>query len=313
MFKLDLGVIIIHPRVNYEIESAFYDQQNKWIQITYPKRQTLCPLVFTFESSFVDTSLAFAGDLSDVVRALKVHRNADLRPEWHTNPLLRTSRVLHRIDRAIHNDGSQFYISYDYILIADPICRSTHEFYYQEARKLARQKDAILLLSSPLKAILPSIKAALIHGSGILLRDHRAIIFLAQSGGGKTTVTRLAQRHGYKVLGDDRNLISQRNDSYFASSVPFNRITDGPDWGEIGAFVILKKGTSFSLVPASPVDVLPKVWADNISQWFMLLPESRRMLFSLYSDMFSNVPVYEMTFEKDYVDWAAIESVLETD
>jgi len=29
--------------------------------------------------------------------------------------------------------------------------------------------------------------------------------------------------------------------------------------------------------------------------------------------MFSDVPVYEMTFEKDFVDWAAIESVLETD
>ena len=138
-------------------------------------------------------------------------------------------------------------------------------------------------------------------------------MFLGQSCGGHTTVTGLALRNGYKVLGDDRNLISQRNGSYLASSVPFNRITDGPDWGKIGAFVILKKGTSFSLVPAFSVDVLPKVWADNISQWFMLLPESRRMLFSLYSDMFFNVPVYEMTFEKDYVDWAAIESVLETD
>jgi len=314
LFELDLGAVLISVRVSYEIKAVLSSPWDKWTRGTYPNSQTLSPITWVSESHFVDMpSDQLSVNSSNIIQLLRRCQGCVLYPKWETNPLLRAPEVTRQIDLVIRHRGNSIYISHDYILIIDRVYKSTYEFYRDEGRKRARIRDAILLLVPFMKYTMPVLKSTLIHAAGILTHDRRTIVLLAQSGGGKTTVARLAQKSEYRVLGDDSILISQRNGSYFASSVPFNRITDGPDWGRVGAFVILKQGHSFSLVPSSPTDVLPKTWTDNSSQWISLSPESRKLLFSLYSDMFSDVPVYEMTFEKDFVDWAAIESVLETD
>jgi hypothetical protein len=56
---------------------------------------------------------------------------------------------------------------------------------------------------------------------------------------------------------------------------------------------------------------LARIWADNSSEWQPLIPEFRKILFDLYWDMFSSVPVYEMTFAKDFIDWDLLEETVE--
>lgn len=311
MFKLDFGVVRVSIKCNYGLEIVLSSPWDKWTQGTYPDPQSPPPITWVSESRFVEIpSDRLLVNSSGINLALRTTQSCVLYPKWETNPLLGVPEVAREIEQVARHSGNLIYISHDYILTIDRIHESTHEFYGDIGRRKSRVNDIILLLVPFMKYTLPMLRSTLIHAAGILTHDRRTIILLAQSGGGKTTATKLAQKSGYRILGDDSILISQRNGSYFASAVPFNRITDGPDWGRIGAFVVLKQGPFFALVAGSPVDTLRKTWTDNSSQWVSLARESRKSLFSLYSDMFSDVPVYEMTFEKDFVDWAAIESVL---
>jgi len=314
LFKIDLGIYLLSVKANYEIETSFDHAWVSWSKSTYLNCQALSPSVWASESYLVDTSLSqLLSNSSRISRALEAYRNRALFPHWKTNPLLQVPQVIAAIDCALREARSSFYISRDDILIVDTRSRQTHEFYRGEASKQARLQDSIYFLLPVLKYAAPLLGSTLVHSSGVLAHGHKTAVFLAQSGGGKTTVTKLAQRAGYKVLGDDQVMISRRNGAYIAISVPLNKITDGPNWGLVGALVMLKQGPSFSLAPAVPMDALSRVWADNFGQWSNLSSESRKLLFALYSDLFSDVPVYEMTFEKDFVDWAAIERVLLTD
>jgi hypothetical protein len=62
--------------------------------------------------------------------------------------------------------------------------------------------------------VLPKYQAVMLHGCGILLHGKKGCLFIAQSGGGKSTIAKLADKQGLTILNDDR-IIATREKGRF--------------------------------------------------------------------------------------------------
>ncbi|MFO8182801.1 MAG: hypothetical protein R6U39_01375, partial [Candidatus Aegiribacteria sp.] len=54
-------------------------------------------------------------------------------------------------------------------------------------------------------------RGAVLHASAVISRE-RGILFMAPSGGGKSTAARILGEGGYRVLGDDSTVVCRGTD-----------------------------------------------------------------------------------------------------
>lgn len=94
----------------------------------------------------------------------------------------------------------------------------------------------------------------LVHASAVDL-DGRGLLFAAPSGGGKSTMAKMALRAGYPVLSDDMVAVERFGGGYEVVSLPFtgdlSRSEISGSRVALGALVSLEKGTSETVVPIS--------------------------------------------------------------
>ena len=151
----------------------------------------------------------------------------------------------------------------------------------------------------------------LLHAAAVKIAYGDCLVFMAKSGGGKTTSAQLARNEHLQVLGDEQILFEKQGSDTVAWATQFNHITDGLDSAKVKAVLLLKHGLRFKLERISPTEVLRRIWFDpvNVQQRRVLTQKQGAQTFRLAWDMLASVPTYEMTFRKDYIDWDALNAI----
>jgi hypothetical protein len=146
------------------------------------------------------------------------------------------------------------------------------------------------------------------HASGVV-RGERAALFLAQHDGGKTTVAQ--QSNGQPILNDDQIILRQKGDVTVAHGTPLGRVTSGPCQSKVGALFMLKKAPFFQLEPLPPSEFVRYLWAEHQDYTFFLPKPLKQKIFRMLCDLCYQAPGYLMRFPENYVDWGAIDTVME--
>ncbi len=132
-------------------------------------------------------------------------------------------------------------------------------------------------------------KGAVVH-SAALARDNRSLLFLAPSGGGKSTIAKSLLRRGWRVIGDDSVIVAEGTDGA-VRTLPcgVHRMKTGEydiAPAELRGIVFLEKGPSLLIPVASEyccyraerIDSL--LAADEVST--LVLEDARAFLCNLF-------------------------------
>lgn len=146
----------------------------------------------------------------------------------------------------------------------------------------------------------------LMHGRGLLLhgcgvKNAQGVkIFLGDSGAGKTTLARLAEKHRVGlVLSDDRLILRPQKKGFFVYGTPWHgeERFSSPRGGRLLSVHFLQKSTRSYLSPLSPRMALEKMLKFCIlAGW----PRSNlKFSFDLCARVVQSVPCYIFEFRKD--------------
>ncbi len=152
-----------------------------------------------------------------------------------------------------------------------------------------------------------SFSTVLIHSAGII-RKNKAALFLAEDGGGKTTIAKLVEQNA--VLSDDQVAIRKEGNTFFAHSTPWGRIVNGPQAVPLGALFKLEKSQKFSIELISSKLLIAFIW-DELSNSTCQLPLINRIAaFNLISDIVHAVPCFRVNAPLDGIDLEQIDSCI---
>jgi len=186
---------------------------------------------------------------------------------------------------------------------------------YMDLRKKEGQVD--ILPTWSLAALLNFLKnlysALILLGDGLMLhaagvvKDDRAYIFFAPSGGGKSTVAGLSSN--YTILTDDLVAVRRANGSFHAYSTPF--------WGSKrdegrGISSSFKIGGLFKLVKDNRVYLKRFPHSHAIAE-ILTMPQcyydlkSVEKLLNSFTSLIGAVPCYELHFLPDSTFWRCID------
>ena len=140
-----------------------------------------------------------------------------------------------------------------------------------------------------------SAGAIMIHGSGVVC-DGRGWIFSGRSGSGKTTMARIFDRHGDRVIHDDRLILRKEGNKWIMHSTPVYR-NDEPRCAETGHLWVISHGRSNIAVPVSGAAAVATVLSNCIQQnWDK---QASERLMSAVDELVSAVRVSMLSFVPD--------------
>lgn len=144
-------------------------------------------------------------------------------------------------------------------------------------------------------------------------KEGKAYLFLAPSGGGKSTVAKLSKR--YSVLGDDIIAVRKINHEFFAFPTPWKQgkfFNPHPSSQvKIQAIFFLEKASSLYLKPVKPEQALTKTLSTGIHFFLYTERPLAEKIFFTAANFFKAIPAYKMHFRKDDNFWPMIDKVSE--
>ncbi len=155
-------------------------------------------------------------------------------------------------------------------------------------------------------AFLPAFSSVLIHSSGVILNG-KSVLFFAPSTGGKTTVIKNSKNR--VILNDDQIILRREQGEILAYATPFGRYTSGQASAKLSGIYLLEKDDSFSIEPLDSLEAVKYIWSNLPSYTYFLPNEFRVTAFQIIYEACQRVPIYRMHFQKNYVDWKAIEDL----
>jgi len=186
---------------------------------------------------------------------------------------------------------------------------------YMDLRKKKGQVDilpawelAALLnfLKNLYSALILFAEGLMLHAAGVV-KDDRAYIFFAPSGGGKSTVAGLSGN--YTILTDELLAVRRANGSFHAYSTPFWGSNRDEGRGISGSFKI---GGLFKLVKDKKVYLKRFPHSRAIAE-ILTMPqcyydyESVEKLLNSFTSLIRAVPCYELHFLPDSSFWRCID------
>ena len=142
------------------------------------------------------------------------------------------------------------------------------------------------------------------HGAGIL-HGSGASLFLARSGGGKSTLCAICDQHGVLVTGDDCQLVLEMEGRFYLRPLPRQAGSPpaSPPVGErcrITRTFFLVKAGALRVEPTGPIDAVVRCLRQNLVFAFSRMsPNDRRSVLERMIRLFRTVPVYVLQFARD--------------
>ncbi len=229
-------------------------------------------------------------------------------PETQNSPLLYSHEVRMKLCAYIERpEQVSVRIERDQVNIQDYGAREANRFCLPKVGKY----DASMHIASNFPqlfcAFLPAFSAMPIHCAGVI-RNNKAIIFLAPDEGGKTTVMSLAGN--VPVLHDDIVIWKTEGRRVVAYATPFGKNTSGPGEAPIRALFLLEQAPSFELIPVSWVDLVQSIWTAHLEYSNALPKEFKARAFDVVYNACRQASTFRMRFPKDDVEWDAIDAAI---
>jgi len=135
----------------------------------------------------------------------------------------------------------------------------------------------------------------MIHGSGVIC-DGRGWIFTGKSGSGKTTMAKIFDSSGDRVVHDDRLILVKEGAGWMMHSTPVHR-NDEPRSAEVDHLWIISHGKSNISTPLSGAEAAGLILANCIQQnWDR---EASAQLMASVTDLAATVKVSRLSFLPD--------------
>lgn len=151
------------------------------------------------------------------------------------------------------------------------------------------------------RLILSRHNAIVMHACGVS-DGKKGYFFTAPSGGGKSTIAKLALREGLTVLNDDRIIIRKKNGRFMIYGNPWHgaisKITNNPPYLKEAFF--LKKSESNGIIPMAKTEAL-SMFLKNHSP-FPLNGNTRKM-FEVCFELAEKLECYWLEFRPDKTIW----------
>lgn len=195
------------------------------------------------------------------------------------------------------------------LLVRDYSRRSVLVGYGRSDRAVGRTigEQLVTSLREHVASMLPLFDAAMVHSSAVLL-DSEVAVFIAPSGGGKSTIASLAEPG--TVLSDDQNVLRNQSGVTAVHSTPFGRSTNGPRSARLGGLFLLEKSGVLKLSRTTNLEVLEAIWADQPGATYLLPMEVRSRLVGVLYTICQATPCYRLAFPSHSVDWEEIREAM---
>lgn len=157
----------------------------------------------------------------------------------------------------------------------------------------------------------------LLHGSAVA-RKNRSYVFLAGSGGGKSTLSSICERAGLRVLADDGALVLEKEPGFHVRPMPRQARVPPADVpiGDAslleGVFFLAKAGYCSNVEPVTPLGALKRCLREHSVLGFVnMTPTERHEVLGRLFRLFRTVPAYVLHFRKDNSFWKVIDELEE--
>ncbi|MBM3253200.1 MAG: hypothetical protein FJZ16_02980 [Candidatus Omnitrophica bacterium] len=160
--------------------------------------------------------------------------------------------------------------------------------------------DQILLslFPVPLSLILPKYQSLMLHACGIL-NNKKGYLFIAQSGGGKSTIAKFADKKGLTVLNDEIIIIHKGKNQFRMFGSPwhgeFPRISNKNC--ALKEIFFLEKAKDNYLLLLQPKESIIKLMQHTF--YLPVNPQARKKVFELCFSMVNNLACYRLGFKPD--------------
>jgi hypothetical protein len=229
--------------------------------------------------------------------------------QWLDRPVLNYPEVRKKIEACLENpEMAHIGLRWERAIVSNFSRNELDFFYPPKSRGDFSNSLMIARYRNTLSKFLPTFSAVMLHGAGII-RNDLATLFLAPDEGGKSTAVRLAE--GMPVLSDDQVILRRQEGVVMAHGTPFAPVTGGPIRSRLGSIFLLEKAQRFALSPVSVSEALQFIWNEHIHHWYVMPKRLRVQAFELLADACQQARIYQIRFSKDYLDWEAIDKILQ--
>lgn len=141
-------------------------------------------------------------------------------------------------------------------------------------------------------------RGVLLH-AGALVDGEEALLFVGESGAGKSTMTRLWAGSGVRFLSDDRAIVRRWGTTHWAYGTPWHGEAGvaSPGKAPLGKLLFLNKAPRHALRALSPREALTRLVVNCFPTFWD--PEGMAFTLDFLADMVCTVPCYELSFAKD--------------
>jgi hypothetical protein len=142
------------------------------------------------------------------------------------------------------------------------------------------------------------------HAASVVIGG-KAYLFPAPSGGGKSTISRLAEKKGINVIGDDTCVVKRKGRKFFVSAYPLLAFpAEEENVWELDSVLFLEKSKKNGIKRMSSVEAMKRAIPEAMcfsSKGMMVTPLRERYskyIFWSLSSMFDSVRFGALSFSK---------------
>lgn len=152
-------------------------------------------------------------------------------------------------------------------------------------------------------ALQSELDVLMLHASCVE-KDGKAYVFIAPSGGGKTTLSRRMESSGYSVIAEECCPLSFAGGKLLTGPHPSFLGAHKEMLREVAGMYILAKGLNDRIEPMPVNEAISKALPETMVHFFNLVPPDmkvrcRERIFSLLEKAFSMIPFGKFTFVKE--------------
>ena len=172
--------------------------------------------------------------------------------------------------------------------------RKTPGFSLKQERSSHMRKSILRVQARAVKG-----RGAVFHASAVLYNE-KGMLFLAPSGGGKSTAAAILGRNGLQILGDDSTIVSRGSDNTWRV-IPCASWTwqsgKRPKSVELESLIILEKGEPGFLSRISPIYASYRILRErSLMAYGDVTPEERPDFRNSVSEICGSFPVYVLRY-----------------